>query len=1126
MDNQHQIFLQSDHDFIGLIRLHCEKLSDKNIITLLWDQLTKKESPGLHDDKLTEYRDHLPVDLHKYVKILEFKCSKLPSENLQLLDGTHKTYLITFLFFCTKPNSTVTDKTKLTASILYLNLTILPEVGKLFFNKSMYMCQLSTAVNLMRSRDISNDRKETIIKLVKRHCLQEEHLDSEMLGASANVIVVSMIIGASEKMIRCGTVTDLAACCMKALRIIILHTSSRNLVKIIARTLFRCIKKKYLDLIPNCELAVDIIILFLKGTLQIKAFERKIDSFLDGFGDNWASEEPINFKDTVKIMNILPEEHYKTLLRRMITLTAPKNKKTLLINVFFLIREILTVPPNFALEKITVLYSCTVGNVLHHILNSEEQVVSSAIDVFKDISDAATNPLHQYIFAEVRATRKLVNMPIESVLLGLSRAANQTWSPRNRKLFQIFSRFVAVTPNLNPIMVEKALDGIIKDANPKTFDGLLETLQVSYLAASERGEIHIAEMLLRVVHKFAVYPNDKFYFMYANHIFNGMLKPSVVYGKTYSPKYYYRIYLTSSFDYEALFTKCNNLIRDREVHLAIKNLDYKEPCSGILLCCLLEHCLYMDISTLVPYVIDNFSNLSGHMTVGYVCTALETILKNRVVSDLTHPQLDVIQSAIMSGLFERNFPVQCIKPIFSLYRTIRRILSLPDNEDQLNELLSHTARKMLRRLLDRNFDDNNSILYLNEICLILNNIPSDAILLILKNCLDNAARMSVITTYMPDIYVQTLTLLCTIAMVNKSKVSIPLKYLQQSLNSGDCVMKVVTIKLLYSLCREITHEFNVVIKFSFKEMVTGNPCLVRICASILEELIHEDYIKLTTEDFFRFIYILGCNDLRSFMKELLLKRFVLSNQNDITKFYLPIIMYVNMYGKFSHYPISSTFYGDLEIIRSKINSSTEMFEFLFLQLPIHKKFNILMEISSVFEDLIKGQCKVDDNFFNVLLDLIATIKLMKTSVTEKQTPKHYYQNIIKQVEKQIIRFDPNYKKEEYYKEFENEIKRCTLALLKLLFFENEQLASKIQIHLFDALIHWIDFIKAEIIHYIHQERGKDYDPYFAKLVQFYRKNKNIFDTLSSQLSGVSSYYVDEKPIFVLLPLTYLNINLV
>lgn len=130
------------------------------------------------------------------------------------------------------------------------------------------------------------------------------------------------------------------------------------------------------------------------------------------------------------------------------------------------------------------------------------------------------------------------------------------------------------------------------------------------------------------------------------------------------------------------------------------------------------------------------------MTAGYVCTALEKILKNRVVSDLSYPQLDAIQSSIMSGLFERNFPIQSIRPVFSLYKTIRRILRLSEDEQQLNELLGHTARKVLCRLHDRNLVDNNSVLYLNEICLLLNKIPNDAILLILQNCLDNPTRMS------------------------------------------------------------------------------------------------------------------------------------------------------------------------------------------------------------------------------------------------------------------------------------------------------------------------------------------------------------------------------------------------
>ncbi|KAJ8942496.1 hypothetical protein NQ318_017793 [Aromia moschata] len=49
-------------------------------------------------------------------------------------------------------------------------------------------------------------------------------------------------------------------------------------------------------------------------------------------------------------------------------------------------------------------------------------------------------------------------------------------------------------------------------------------------------------------------------------------------------------------------------------------------------------------------------------------------------------------------------------------------------------------------------------------------------------------------------------------------------------------------------------------------------------------------------------------------------------------------------------------------------------------------------------------------------------------------------------------------------EYESEIKRCTLALLKLIL----------------------------IINYVHVERGKDSDPYFSKLVQYYKRNKSRF----------------------------------
>ncbi|KAJ8986261.1 hypothetical protein NQ317_009970 [Molorchus minor] len=149
----------------------------------------------------------------------------------------------------------------------------------------------------------------------------------------------------------------------------------------------------------------------------------------------------------------------------------------------------------------------------------------------------------------------------------------------------------------------------------------------------------------------------------------------------------------------------------------------------------------------------------------------------------------------------------------------------------------------------------------------------------------------------------------------------------------------------------------------------------------------------------------------------------------------------------------------------------------------------------VIEDLLSGHCKVDNSFFNTLVHFLNTFKFMKTTNFVEIPDRHYYHDICKQIERQILNRDSSYKKGSYYLEYESEIKNCTLALLKLLFFENEQLAIRIQVTLFDTIMHWIDFVKSEIIHYVHVERGQDYGPYFLKLVQYYKRNRARFDNL-------------------------------
>ncbi|KAG5879213.1 hypothetical protein JTB14_027079 [Gonioctena quinquepunctata] len=177
--------------------------------------------------------------------------------------------------------------------------------------------------------------------------------------------------------------------------------------------------------------------------------------------------------------------------------------------------------------------------------------------------------------------------------------------------------------------------------------------------------------------------------------------------------------------------------------------------------------------------------------------------------------------------------------------------------------------------------------------------------------MEDSTRIQELRTFMPDVYIQLLTLFVTLAMMNKKKIPLAVNYLRGVLYDDQQIVQVVAFKLFFSLCQEMTHEFDEVITFVFREIVRADPCLIRICVISIEELIHEDYVKLSAENFFKFVYVLGCDDLTIFMKDILMKRFVLSNQNDIAKYYVQTITYIHMYSKLLPYPISPQFDEDL-----------------------------------------------------------------------------------------------------------------------------------------------------------------------------------------------------------------------
>lgn len=97
-------------------------------------------------------------------------------------------------------------------------------------------------------------------------------------------------------------------------------------------------------------------------------------------------------------MNALTEEHYKELLRKMVSITQSKNHKRYIINVMNLLLMILKNLPPLYLRKIEVLYSCALRNILVQVLNTDTSIANRAIEVLASIGLMENNILINVIF--------------------------------------------------------------------------------------------------------------------------------------------------------------------------------------------------------------------------------------------------------------------------------------------------------------------------------------------------------------------------------------------------------------------------------------------------------------------------------------------------------------------------------------------------------------------------------------------------------------------------------------------------------------------------------------------------------------------------------------------------------
>ncbi|XP_066158435.1 uncharacterized protein [Euwallacea fornicatus] len=1080
------------------------KLTNTTIVREIWKEIISGRKSLISSDQVIEYSFHYPVDTKLYLEELVKKFDETLKEDLRTIDGSLKAYFQTFLYYCLGSSDRVSLQSSLFAAELYLKLILLPsDIGKLYYEKNMYAMVLFLLNKCTKQQNIPTEQIIAVMELTLKYVC-EQNASFIMIQGTANLYANVVKYRASEGNVKQSD-DPLMLFCQKSLKDLLIIKEHPKEVKYVMDSMLRCLRSDISKSISQEQrkLTTNLSKGFIRKVLVEVEDQNKLQYFLDSLFSLFGKPDFDYFEDCVDIINMLNEQLYKELLHRIPNYLESKNHEHYYANLMVITYYMLKKPHPEGFSKLDVLYSICLKNIIIHMLNKKKQIQYKTIEVLANICLLENNNMLNRIFELINETGSLACIETTGILKAMIKILNDQHAGhavRSKNILYILSKMLCALNKLDGDLASHVLYLICKGGTPFSIKNILPNLHNLYLQLAEKTTCTARLAIMRIFFKMAMH-SDASSSVFVEHLYRSVIFPSTIQGREYGPEQYSNILFSDEFDYSLFLAKCRLLIKYEHVHHIISHFNFKEPGYYILLNSMLDFVKYKEHIVLTDYILENFEELSCVDTFCHLLNSYKRIVLNKGVyqqSDL--PKFDMICSNLWDLLYEETSSIMSIKPSFALIDVFKDILNLADDEEQRVRLLNNVSESAFRAL-KQNQMFMGSIMLLTELCIVLRRPPRNEILTILENVLDDPRTMTLITTRHKDTLIQLISFFGTIAMMNRPKIPIAVKLFKRALEVIDPIVQLTALKMYYNLCTEITHEFDEIIRFCFNHVTSDHTVLSRVCITILEELIYDTYILLNSEDFMRFVHRLASRSLGEFMIHVLDERFVVSNKHDVGRFYMNTLVYMSGHTKFDNYPVSQNFKKDLTMMRSLIDYPNELIRYLFTSIQIKIRFSILKEMCAILDSLVAGKCKVDENFFVYLHYSLYTFKVMscKPSLNYKGV---YYSQVCRSIEKQIVNRDPKYKPVAFYGEYETEVKMCTKSLLNLLFFiQEEERLSEHLLPIFDTVACWVDHVKAELVHYVQYEKGKEFDHLFKKLVQFHKSNKDRLENYLNNSEG-------------------------
>ncbi|KAK4886494.1 hypothetical protein RN001_002765 [Aquatica leii] len=1113
-------------NFVELINDLYSNLTSSHYLDSLWSKIREESTSiaaTLEDYEI--YRNHLPLDLKKYLKQCNTKLRDMKdvsdNEAWQILN---ERYISTFVYFILEEEDTSMDNALYAANIfILLNTMTIPE--KQMFYKVTYLKILEILNDFNNSGEIGSNIIMFLMDDFKT-MLSKINLPHETITSTVAVLH-TFTYSCNEEFQQINTEISFES----------LGYIAFVSLKILAEKLIH--QKKYLYPIILCLMSSlksapignlhanakknhqKNAILFIKSNCSI-FHSRNSCLITDALKTVCLSSEYDDNQGIAELIQQLPSEINQDFFHffvEMMVCSRDDFKRNCLDLVVPLLRHS---PEYETISKRITKAEIILTNVVMLFADKSEDIKTRALKIVAEYSE---DTLGRRVLRKMMGPDNFADINKDSVQDILYRAIDPNWGKKklNTSYIQFICNLFIIRKDLLTIKALNRLRNICLKGSP--FD-----LKPCIINLKRLLEYHSSEHDV-TMYVLSIFTKQMFHSMSTSAIFAKELGDLIFSNITVNEgeNFIWNIInhlISHNFMVYSIFEKFHSLqlLQERNIRLLMEYKIQESACRTPalkLLCIMLNFVQYTKShlleEILEDWIIGNRINLSP-TDLSLVIYALTKVMEKKNRSDCNHLELQnyrQMQHLVCRTFFEQAFPAVSVNYVIVLLSTYAGLIEEDVYWDSsacvsFEEELRTKLNEVCNTVLENHIYLLRDVVYVGELMVMKKTLLNPATFNLLKRIATASEHTTNFSDYLKnheEVWSLCLMLYIKACFINRDLVENCVENLLFILSNKSLTeySKLQILYALYDICSMHFEYYDPLVPFLFHVLNDENDYIKFISAKIIMKLVQEEHLRLIEGQYYVFMSLLADkNDILSQNVELFVREcFVKKFPQTIAGSFIPSVVHYNFCYT---YPGISLLEADRELLKLMKNSMTNrrnIYYCLFQYLPSNIQFNVLHQMSG--EILSKFSNKKFNHVpevLDIIEDILSIILLIvpKEKIPHVIVNTHYFDEEVKHIQG-LFTYVENTGKNNENKVEKTSLRSLCFNLLRILYsdFKDSRVCHNV---LFTILLLRKSF-EPVIKQLVHEDNNlKDL---FSSLKKYYQKIKHQFQeivvTITPQFSS-------------------------